>query len=733
MATYPDKKLRDLDKEESIEATMRFPVTGHKRTDNAKYVTGSQVCDFVKSQIFDADGKLPLNRLTADSLNFIDVLWDDSHIIDACTTTQPLPITSEISINTEGAQLVYLAKEKRIYLTHNGEYYGYWKDCSKIGKSIFDSSGGVVPHAHLNFMAKPFPGESLNFGWCRWDGEKLAEVSQYPLSLAIVPYAEDIYAQGVNPDYEGLEDLGMLPEDYWLYRRENGGPDFTAADSEYRVVFDTLDKRFYLMAAEPGYAGTPLYSNWRESEVWGTQANFGIVPHPFKIYYNLSTGEYRQWTGTTLSAPLSPYDLKAALTTADAQITKINNLFIRQSQNYFHLASGKISPDERPVLNIGWTDSEILSSQIIPTGFPGGTIDMDYGIVYSSRLHRLLAVNQNGGIYRFWPEMENYGTHSGTGVVPYTNRIFRCYDSGYQGLAGGLSGSPFNGAILQWNPAMETFETENVPAEVALFDRLFNELCRIEPRPGATSPSGFEPTTIGGIYYHYSDHGIDKVYRLNGLDLTYEEAVRVVADRIAGTQLFTEAVLPYVTVDIDFHGRTNFPIFRAPAWEYRDCGFYSGELRIPDQTVISSSAIEVLNLQQPNGFDSFNGELVYDPLIFVRDAHPLCFACHSLHTVVSPIIVDAYRFSDVFMFCSSLKNVKLIISKHVEIFEMDTDSISSASIEYTIKHASRSKSSPLTIYLKNQAFDRICNELGDDEFKELLSVAEDNNVYIVSC
>lgn len=309
----------------------------------------------------------------------------------------------------------------------------------------------------------------------------------------------------------------------------------------------------------------------------------------------------------------------------------------------------------------------------------------DTRLVYVIPLHRLLL---RSGISEFtyfttWGDAALYGTQTEDGIIPFSHRIYTWKEFVDDNII--IHFCRWNGHDLE----------ELLPdfPDTKVFDDLFNALCH---------PYGLYETDddyIGKILYVDGQ----KIYRLNGLDLTYEEAVIVVADAIQRGNRFS--AYSYV---VEYMGRTNIPPSIIDSW-------YSLHSNSMGDFVITGKLLEVLYLNTPDKYVSVQGEfLINSP---------------QLHTVIGKIRVENENF-DMFYDLPMLQNINIIIAQNVSaLYLNEMPAISISSLLFMVEN-SPYRSNICVVYIQSDAYVRIF-DTPSEELDELLNKAAANKFSFV--
>ncbi len=354
--------------------------------------------------------------------------------------------------------------------------------------------------------------------------------------------------------------------------------------------------------------------------------------------------------------------------------------------NEFDLLPNKyISPGLLPTLSIH-IQSQIIDEVIteVPE-YPIASFVPNSKVIYSERLHRLLLLAHDGQYYGVWNDAPSYGIfdiainqNTGlqeyAGVIPFAHRLYTTFDS----VTGYTSFFRWNG-----NDFEELLPT--VP-DTKAFDDLFNALCH---------PYGLYETDddyIGKIIYQDGQ----KIYRLNGLDLNYQEAINVVADTMRRSCNDVHGR--------SYTGRTNIvPDVRPDGSSLFGKGSFSGD------------SLEVIRLTYLS--DGFSEAYFRDDNIIAN--------CDNLHTIIGHIYVLGSSIEPI-VNCPNLENVQIDIDRKIEEFYLDSAALSPESINYLIQNRP-TNSSKLTLYLSSEVYERITYP-PTPQWGSLLSLAQDKGI-----
>lgn len=728
MATNPDKKIPDLPyiSSSDLNGTERLPIV---KNNSPRSINTSHLASYASKQICAGPyGQIAPYLIPYTALNEIPI----SRIVKNVTSNE----YAEDSVVHDGELLVYDSSIKRLLLddcTGDG-YYRNWLDSESFGTP---DALGVIPFANRVYTLESETNDGpIVKTYLRWNGQELVEFT--PTMAAIVPFSKTIdstdkdadgefiyniitpsqnadkpypipgqnevvynsatclfYLKVIENDgsltlwknWQGSSDYGrprpngVAPHAFRIYYNIETG-EYLQSDGNTLVdpvspseVKDNLQEQIdltdewvggvftrarhslgsfvFVTAAKKGSTadatdlssasdgpkliysttgrrlllnlGEEYYADWADSKEVGTpnpNGSGGIIPHPwitFVVKEEVDTGVFK-----TTYRRWNGHELVVA---------ESSFYTVVEFDNFESIDSGAMLPGDKT---------------LIPSL-----------IFFNTENNRFVCGQGVGQYYNNWYGSEDFGVAGTFGVLPDKFKTYYCRSTK---------------AFYQWNPSTGALEPAISPydAETLLFDRLFNAICH---------PCEFVETEddyIGKII----NTGTQKIYRLNGLNLTYQEAVEVVADALRPTMPLSDAVTASPPAQAQT-GRTNLPLdSRAVAALHTE--------------TFHGKSYEVLRLAYPlNGSTNPGSAVIYS----WRAIH----ACSNLHTIIGRV-VPRFNYTDenkkLFASCSKLENVDISVPKIITSISLaDCPLLTYDSIASIVQNTTSTRDEELSVYL----------------------------------
>lgn len=340
-----------------------------------------------------------------------------------------------------------------------------------------------------------------------------------------------------------------------------------SADAEDCKVIYNEDRKCFIFGVPPGDDPDVLnyYNDWKGSARYGTPTPQGVQPVAGRTYIDLSTSDVYRWQNGALHT--IGYSLYNYINDTSQSLSALENK-VGKAEGIATLDANKLIPEANipeKYDNIIFFDSVQDGAIITQPGSSSLTADDPKAtLIFSKARNRfVLGVAENAGgmpqkYYVNFPGSDRYGTPKVEGIRPASDKVYICRSTSLAYV--------WNGTTLAALVADYSSEFQNISADI------------LEINESKGEPNGIAPLNADGVVpnENISDEARKSLFcdlfnaaagtagyakftngvwdcKLNGLTLTYDEAVMILSVYHTGGDH---------TEDLAHHPvRTNLPIF----------------------------------------------------------------------------------------------------------------------------------------------------------------------------